>query len=434
MVRDLKRSYSDAFEWAHLAKSRPQYHVHWLGKGHSDEYVDAIESLLSTFKQIIKDLRTGSVGARISVKFELPDDDGHRVTAAHDEKLMPYWKELANALVHWSEYHAGDETLEVSIVCVETPDAVLDLLRPAIKRSRVKYVGFVSDGTPKPWKLAEFIGDIIQTNHEVTSVGFGKVLLSDEEWKTICNLIRIRNAQAFIMDYFNLTECFASGINSEVLKGILTSNAVEVSLEGNGLCSQEVSVIAQHLNSNAALARLYLSGNHFDDNDAAVLANSLSINTNLRVLNVDGNNMNEEGRLAFLRAIFDVSSLASCAASNHTCQLVGLEQDISDLNCYVEVAYNKWDKIFALLALSSNCSLINTALLDGVQATLMPFLLHRASDQFEECNSRVTDMYLELTGTERCKKHDVWDNLGYTRSLNCMYELVRNWVVPSIFV
>ncbi|EJK71992.1 hypothetical protein THAOC_06516, partial [Thalassiosira oceanica] len=291
VVRDLKTSYSDAFEWAYSVKARPQYQVHWLGKGHTDEYVDAIESLLNTFKRIVKELRTGSVGARISVKFEL-QDDGHRVTAAHDYMLMPYWKELANALVHWSEYHAGKETLEISIICIETPDAVLDVLRPALKRSRVKYVGFVNDGTPKSWTLAEFIGDIIRTNHGVTSVGFGKVVLSNEEWKAICNAIRTRNVeQTSIMDYFKLTECFGGGMSDEALKDILTSNAVEVGLESNGLSSREVPVIAQHLNSNSSLARLYLCGNLFNDKDAAALANALSSNTNLRVLSIEQNSI-----------------------------------------------------------------------------------------------------------------------------------------------
>ncbi|EJK70193.1 hypothetical protein THAOC_08468, partial [Thalassiosira oceanica] len=267
------------------------------------------------------------------------------------------------------------------------------------------------------WLRQRWHTQILDVGHGVTSVGFGKVVLSNEEWKAICNAIRTRNVeQTSIMDYFKLTECFGGGMSDEALKDILTSNAVEVGLESNGLSSREVPVIAQHLNSNSSLARLYLCGNLFNDKDAAALANALSSNTNLRVLSIEQNSIGKEGRLVFLRAIFDISSLASCAASNHTCQVVGLEQDISDLNCYVEVAYNKWDKIFAMLALSSDDSFMNTALLNGVQATLMPVLLHRSNDQFEECNSQITDLYLELTDTERCKQHDVWDNLGCTKA------------------
>ena len=433
VVKGLKGSYSDALEWAHSINTVPR--DHWLEKGHTEEYADAIEEFLDALKQTIKDLRTGTVGERIVAGFNLQDEEDQCVTADHDAVLMPYWKELANALIHWSEYHAGEETLQVFVACIETPDAVLDVLCPAIKQSKVKVLGFVSDGTPKPWKLAEFVKDVIQTNHKVTTVGFDSVVLSNKEWKTICNSIRIRNAQhESIIRRFELTECFVDGVNTEVLKGILTSNIVEADLEGNGMSSREAPIIAEHLASNPPLARLFLKANRFDDTDAAVLANSLSSNTNLRVLNIEQNNVKEEGRLVLLRAIFDVTSLASCAASNHTCNVSGLEQDISDLNDYFGSSINKWDKIFTMLALSSEDLFIDTALLNGVPCTLIPVLLDKANDQSKEGKSQLTDLYLELTGTTRCRKHDVWDNLEHTRLLSCVYELVREWVAPSIYV
>ena len=440
VVRDLKGSYSDALEWAYSVKSVPR--DYWLEKGHTEEYTDAIADLRNAFRQIIFDLRTGTVGWSIKVEFDLQDDDDHRVTASHDDVLMPYWKELANALIHWSEYHHDYKTLDVSIAHIETPDAVLDVLRPAIKQSKVGLVGFVSDGTPKSWKLAEFIEDVIQTNRKVTDLDFSGVVLSNDEWKTICNSIRIRNApQAFIMRRFKLTECFVGGINTEVLKVILTSDTVTIDLGGNGMSSREAPIIAEHLTSNPSLSRLYLKDNRFDDADAEVLANSISSNKNLRSLHVHQNTaIKENGRLAFLRAIFDVSSLASCAASNHACQVVGLEQGISALNGYFisdlnyddDIVFNKWEKIFAMLACSGD-SFINTALLSGVPASLMPVLLYRANDQ-EEGSSQITDLYLELTDAERCRKHNVWDKLEHTRPLNCMYDLIRSWVVPAIYV
>ena len=431
VVRNLKGSYSDALEWAHSAKTVPR--DHWLEKGHTEEYADAMEELLDTFKHIIKELRKGTVGARFPVQFKLQDDDDHRVTADHDAALMPYWKELANALLHWSQYHANEETLGLSFFGIDTPDAVLDVLNPVIKQSNVESFGLVSDGRPKTWKFAEFIEDIIMTNHKMTGVGFKNVVLSNEEWTSICDVIRM-NAQASAMHRIQLTECFVDGMTTDVLKGILTTNLAELRLDGNGMSSLEASVIAEHLNFNPSLARLHLCDNRFDNNDAAVLANSLSSNTNLRSLNVGGNNVTEEGRLSFLRAIFDVTSLASCAASNHNCQVAGLEQDISALNCCVEASDNKWEKIFAMLALSSQDSFINTALLSGVPASLMPVLLDQAGVQIEEGDSHITDLYLELSGAGRSQKHDDWDNPRHARLLSCVYELIRSWVVPSIYV
>ncbi|EJK44149.1 hypothetical protein THAOC_37338 [Thalassiosira oceanica] len=329
---------------------------------------------------------------------------------------MSYWKELANALIHWSGYHAGEETLQVTICCVETPNAVLDVLSLAMKRSKVRAFGFTGDGSPKTWRFAKFIVDMIHSNHEVTTVGFHSVVLSNQEWKTICNSIRIRSAQqhASMMDSFQLTKCFVDGISDEVLKDILTSNDAGVFLKRNGMSSREASIIAEFLGSNPPLARLCLMENRFDD-DAALLANSLSSNTNLKSLEVDGNNIKEEGRLAFLRAIFDVSSLAACAASNHTCQVLGLGQVLC-LNAFDDAAYNKWDKIFAMLASSSEDSfiIINTGLLSEVPASLMSVLLYRAYGQ-NEFETGFTDLYLELTDARRCERHDVWTTSAIRR-------------------
>lgn len=253
----LKGSYSDALNWAYSETTVQR--DHWLEKGHTDEYADAMGSLLNTFKHIIKDLRTGTVGESIEVRFDLQDDDGRSVTTDHDEVLMPYWRELANALIHWSEYHAGEEALHVIICCVETPNAVLDVLSLAMKRSKVRAFGIVSDGHSRPCKLDEFIVDMIHSNHEVTTVGFHSVVLSNEEWKTICDAIRARDVgKTSTMELSQFHECFVDGISDEALKDILTSNAVWVSLGGNGMSSREASIIAEFLNSNPPLARLSL--------------------------------------------------------------------------------------------------------------------------------------------------------------------------------
>ena len=440
VVCNLKRSYSNALNWAYSVETIPR--DYWLGKGHTEEYANAMEELLDTFKCNIAVLRTGGTTAqRIAddciLIFDLQDEEGNCITADHDDVLMPYWKELAKALVHWSKYHADEnETLMVVVIYVETPDAVLDVLRPAIKQSKVRHLGFVGDGNPKSWKMAEFIEDVLKTNQHVTKLGLTSIMLSNEEWEIIGNAIRIRNAeQTSAMSFFGLTECFVGGVDTETLKGILTSNTEQINLDGNGMSSREAPIIAEILESNPSLDQLTIEKNRFDDADAAVLANPLSSNTNLEALYVSGNaEMRVNGRLAFLRAIFDVSSLASCAASNHTCRVFGFEQDISALNECDDFSTNKWEKIFAMLALSSEDSFFNLALLKDVPVSLMPVLLDQADGQIEEGNSRVTDLYLELTGTKRGQRHDVWDNLEQTRSISCVFELVRSCVVPSLYV
>ncbi|EJK56550.1 hypothetical protein THAOC_23540, partial [Thalassiosira oceanica] len=414
---------------------KPIPREHWLEKGYTEEYADAMDEFQDTFKQTIKELRTGTAGERVEIKVvsRFQDEEDLYVSADHDDVLIPYWKEFANAIVHWSEYHAGEATLQVVIRRIETPDAVLDVLCPAIKRSKVRAFGFTGDGSPKTWRFAKFIADIIRTNHEVTGVGFRSVTLPNEEWKTICNAIRMRHLQASIMRGFQLKKCFVGGICTEMLKDILTSKALGVDLGSNGMSSNESQIIAEFLASNPPLEDLLLNRNRFDDADSTLLANSLSSNTTLKTIYVNQNNIKQEGRLAFVRAMFDVSSLAACAASNHTCRIKGLGKDILCLNSYDEPCDNKWEKIFAMLSLSGQDSFINTALLSEVPASLMPVLLHRANDQ-DECETGFTDLYLELTDARRCKKHDVWDGLGNKKALSCAYDLMRSWVVPSIYV
>ncbi|EJK73676.1 hypothetical protein THAOC_04691 [Thalassiosira oceanica] len=250
-----------------------------------------------------------------------------------------------------------------------------------------------------------------------------------------------------------------TSLETETLKTILTctnaapSKEMTLYLDENGMSSREVFVIAEFLSSNPTLTQLDLSGSCFDDVAAAALANALSSNTNLGVLDMretlslnGSDKIVENGRFALLRAIFDVSSLKSCASSNHTCQVCGIEQDaswknryqlqdISALNGHKLISTNKWEKIFAMLALSGGDLFLNTTLLESIPAQLIPMLLNKADYAADEDDdSRVTDLYLELTDEERCNKHDVWDNLGNTKSLNCMYGLMKSWVVPLIFV
>ena len=270
-------------------------------------------------------------------------------------------------------------------------------------------------------------------------------MFAHKDVETICGAIKSRNTgysdtYQLNIKHVDLTACFVGGIENRTLMMILTSisaagaEGMSLCLNGNGMSSREAALIAEHLSSNSNLKELDLSDNRFDDADAEVLANALSGNTNLHVLSVDDNQIKKNGMLAFLRAVFDVSSLDLCASSNHTCQVNGLEQDISYLNNSTSVDWTRLIKIFAMLALSSKDSLINTALLKGVPTQLIPMLLDAAGyDVDKEGSPELTDLYLKLTNTKRNQRHDAWDNLGNTKTLNCVYELMRGWVVSLIF-
>ncbi|EJK53199.1 hypothetical protein THAOC_27419, partial [Thalassiosira oceanica] len=427
---------SSALQWAYAIEEIPQQH--WLEQGHSEEYADAMENLLGSMKEIIQTLSLGTVlndsdhGKKIvKIDFDLQNEDENYIRADHDELLMPYWKELASALRHWSEYHADGQRLQVGIQYIELPKTVLDILRPAFELSRIET--FFFENSLHSGDLADFAKKVLQTNHFVTGPCFGRFTFAHEDVKEICGAIKSRNAEGQFVEGLGMGDCFEAGIDTRTLKMILGSITTVseqdtiLRLNDNGMSSREAAVISSILTSNPCLSQLEMDGNRFDDADATGLADALSSNTHLSHISVENNGIKEDGRLAFLRATFDISSLSSCAASNHTCTVDGLERDISAINSYESAPRNKWNKIVTMLALSSEDSFINTSLLRGVPAQLIPVILDKCNLGFANSSKDLTDLYLELTNTTRCQNHDVWDSLEETKSLNCMYNLTRSW-------
>ena len=434
-----KKGLKSALQWAYTIDNIPRQH--WLDKGYSEESAYEMEKFLDNLMQIIQALRMGTVNNRVDADLDVLDIWGERIRGRgdYDELLLPYWEEFSVALKFWSDFYPDEKYLEVWIRGIELPRAVLNILRPAFEQSRIKELFF--SGSRHPGDVAYFIKKVLQTNHSIIDINFYDIMFAQEDVETICGAIESRNTGGQFIKHVNLTACFVDGIENQTLRMILASvntagaQGVSLCLDGNGMSSREAAVIAEFLSSNSNFKELDLSDNLFEDADAVLLANALSSNTNLRVLVLDNMEINGNGRLAFLRETFDVSSLVSCAAMNHTCRVDGLEEHISDLNSYKSASRNKWEKIFAMLALSSGDVFMNTTLLRGVPAKLIPVLLDWASDHVKdgEDSPQLTDLYLELSNTARRNKHDVWDNLGNTRTLNCVYELMRGWVVSLIF-
>ncbi|EJK52498.1 hypothetical protein THAOC_28215, partial [Thalassiosira oceanica] len=299
---------NSALQWAYAIERIPRQH--WLENGNDEEYADAMENLLSSMKESIKDLRMGTVsndnGESIEIDFDLQDEDENYIRADHDESLMPYWKELAAALRHWSEYHADGKCLKVCIYSIELPKSVLDILRPAFEQSRIENVFFEDNG--HAGDLADFANKVLQANHFITGVGFGDIKFAQEDVKTVCGAIESRNAGSQPIKGLALRTCFDGGINTCTLKMILgtvtTAGAMTgLGLFGNQMSSREAAVIASILTSNPCLSQLDIDGNRFGDTDAAELADALSSNTHLRHISIENNGIEENGRLAFLRAI-----------------------------------------------------------------------------------------------------------------------------------
>ncbi|EJK56360.1 hypothetical protein THAOC_23768, partial [Thalassiosira oceanica] len=216
-----------------------------------------MENLLGSMKENIQTLSLGTVlndsdhGEKIiKIDFNLNDEQGNYVRADHDELLMPHWKEFAAALRHWSEYHANGDCLEVvAINSIELPKSVLDILRPAFEESRIETVFF--DNSHHTGRMVGFVKNVLQRNHFVTKLGFYEIKFSQEGVKSLCDAIKLRNAEGQFIKYLALANCFEHGIDTHTLKMILTSIAsgsatavVVLDLRSNGMSSREAAVIA----------------------------------------------------------------------------------------------------------------------------------------------------------------------------------------------
>lgn len=199
-------------------------------------------------------------------------------------------------------------------------------------------------------------------------------------------------------------------------------------LYSNSIGSAGASIIADFLASNPQLKSLHLKDNNLNDADAAILANSLQSNTNLQWIDLEDNNdITEVGRRVLLESVFDVSSLNACAASNHTCQISGLNPDIYDINGEIESKCNRAMKIFTILSKDDG---FNLNCLGDVSYKLIPHVLSLAQD-FIVANTVILDAYFEQTG----QYSGDWNEQGETGlsyGTSSMFELLRSWAVPSL--
>jgi len=142
---------------------------------------------------------------------------------------------------------------------------------------------------------------------------------------------------------------------------------------------------------------------------------------------LEDNDLTAIGRQALLESVFNVSSLNSCAASNHNCFIRGLNPDISGINNYNESSANRDNKIFTVLS-GSNDGFFNMNCLGDVSYKLIPDVL-RLAQKFIAAAPELSDLYFEQTGQTSAD----WDQLDEdTVPITSIFELLRGWAVPSL--
>ena len=115
-------------KWEYSAPSIP--YRHWIDLGFGEDYIEDMESLLSTIKSRCSALRKGEGNIGDStVHLESPSGTLLR----YDDALLPHWKEFATAL-----QLNRNNNIEFTIQNVQLTPSVIDLLIPVLKGKLIK--------------------------------------------------------------------------------------------------------------------------------------------------------------------------------------------------------------------------------------------------------------------------------------------------------
>ena len=138
-------------KWKYSAPPIPV--SHW--RGFPEDYVDSMQTLLSDINEYTCALRSGkSIG--LSTLYLGLDE----ALLQHDDKLLPHWEELANALQLYNE----EGGLYLSITNIQLMSSVIDLLASALKGKPINGLTLFNNDFEDTHKGIEFIAECIKSN------------------------------------------------------------------------------------------------------------------------------------------------------------------------------------------------------------------------------------------------------------------------------
>ena len=419
-VKDLtlKNEYN---EWSYMAEDIPD--SYWSGLGFDEDYIRKMNKWLTQMKKFTDLLRKGDPIEKLSIS---NGNANTNILLLHDNILLPHWKEFADALVQYQKFaHRENHGIErLYIWNVELDREVLDMLTPILSTTIVKKISF--GGYDFGSEIVSFVANILKVNPCIQGFGlFNNQIDSVDDMRRFCKSFTDGNVirQAIFEHSFD-------GNSLGMMQTVLdASHQLEkLFLNNNGIGTVGSNLIANFLTSNPPLKRLHLKNNDLNDTDAALLANALKSNTSLERIDLDDNNdITAIGRQALIESVFTVSSLNACVASNHTCQIYGLNPDISGINNYTQSSANRKKKIFTMLSATDE-SFFNMNCLCDLSYKLIPDVL-RLAQHFRGRTPELSEAYFEQTGQRSAD----WNKLNKkTVPITSLFELLRGWAVPSL--
>jgi len=223
----------------------------------------------------------------------------------YNEQFLPHWKEFASAL---EQYRYCLKIDSISLISMELPDTVVDLLSNALKSTHFQKVEFKNNDFGQ--KGINFALDYLKNNPTLKTFSFVDNPINNiDDINKLCELVKDHPS----IENLALGNCKGEDIDGyEILTRIMNAgrnNLVSIDLSSNDI-STGGTHISDFLAANPILKSLYLDENKLNDRDALVIAKALKHNTKLRFLDLtDNNSITKRGWKALRKAEFDNTSL-----------------------------------------------------------------------------------------------------------------------------
>jgi len=265
----------------------------------------------------------------------------------HDDRLLPYWNRLVEALSSVTFSGSRRTCITFSITQMQLSKEVMDMLLQSLKKPPLIRIYLCNNGLGEDGY--KWLIELLSTNTSLKSLYIESNPIESEAVTKLANAV-IDHPN---MDNIMLDKC-EIGQKDTVLKAVLPLLCLkEVYLESNHIGSYGAELISDSLATNPTIQRLNLRDNLLNDADAKKLSDSLKTNTNLQVLSLAGNLITRDGMTYLFLSLYDITSFNTISDSNHICFIKFTDKEdvfkLNEVNKYTDPVFNKNLKIFKSL-------------------------------------------------------------------------------------
>ena len=411
-------------------------HLHPLRDFDEDE-IQTMDAIANCMKGQTCNLKDES-GGYLTVSLDVADTDVNFM--GHHDVLLPHWQELADAMQLFQQPDHSPGAI-FHIVDIKLVPEVQDILANSLRRKKIKEFCFGNNHFEGENEGIDFVVQLLKQNPVLTKFSWTDNVIHNQRgadslagalsrlsylkeinidcccyegnvdgYELLCNVLKggHRFLKCLKFDSMYIRTCG----DTRLFDFIATNNSLEtLGLFNNALNDRDASMLSDALKHNTTLKRLRMGDNEITDVGCVCFAEALAVNSTLDFLHLGSNPITFIGCRALERAVFDQSSLNKVADSNNVCQVAGIDPQLEQFNSTTDERSNRRGKIHRVLfdrnKIGTNVYHLNKEMVDEESLKLVPKVLAMPA------------LRLRL-------------GRGH-RSLSIMYELLRNWKMPSLY-